>query len=299
MCRKWQLHLGKALIIPRKNFADDFPLELLDRYTLQNGISLVSPMIEAALEGLQEVKNPSSDVEIGKKTGGRIQSQQKVLEVQDALAKYFNLVPTDFRFSRYVDGIIEVYKKIHIGLSNAYEIVIFHPASNKHGKSMTSTRGFVSPKRGVEPDIRVVGPIRQLFNFPVEWNHIEWVGHDVGDIGRMHLSYAYVNGHMADREEHVARTIIHEASHKFARTTDVLYKSESFGKQGISDEDLTLMQWKQPVIARMAGDKQKPLKAMAGLQGVDQINPIRFLENADSYAWTARRLWKRFRKYKY
>jgi hypothetical protein len=102
---------------------------------------------------------------------------------------------------------------------------------------------------------------------------------------------------MPNKDEHIARTIIHEASHKFARTTDVLYKSETFGKMGMSDADVKLMGWKPAEeVARLAGDRQKPLYGMTGEKAGKQIDPIRFLENADSYAWTARRLWKRFVK---
>jgi hypothetical protein len=117
-------------------------------------------MVNAALEGLQEVKNPGADTEILKRTGGRMRPEQKLFEVWDALAKYFNL---SFGEDQYIDPINEVYKKIKIGLSAPYEIVIFHPASKKHGKEMTGTVGFVSPKKGAALDVRAAGPIRQLF----------------------------------------------------------------------------------------------------------------------------------------
>ena len=132
------------------------------------------------------------------------------------------------------------------------------------------------------------------------------LGYDVEGKGKIHLSFAYVNSHMPNREEQVARTIIHEASHKFAGTTDVLYKSQSFSKMGLFDEDLANLQWQQPGGTRAAGayvgkaKQEKPLRLLAGADNSGhQIDSVRFLENADSYAWTARRLWKRFRKFRY
>jgi hypothetical protein len=220
-----------------------------------------------------------------------VSGEQKAFEVHDALAKYFQLSLGEVRFARCVTGIRRVYEKIKAGLSARYEIVIFHPTSKKFGGALNKTAGYVAPKR-VTPDVRAAGPIRRLFGFPTEWNHEPWEGHDVQDMGRIHLSLAYVNGDLRSSDQHIARTIIHEASHKFARTTDVIYKSETFRKMGLSDEQLTELQWNAPEAARLGADRPKPLYQMAGQKLED---PERLLENADSYAWTARRLWKRFR----
>jgi hypothetical protein len=87
----------------------------------------------------------------------------------------------------------------------------------------------------------------------------------------------------------VARTIVHEASHKWAFTKDILYKHNRSTDASV-----------KRVTFPERGDK-KVLLLMAGLvEEVEQtetgqrVVAERLLENADSYAWFARRMSKRW-----
>jgi hypothetical protein len=88
----------------------------------------------------------------------------------------------------------------------------------------------------------------------------------------------------------IARTIVHEASHKWAFTKDVLYKKDSFLK---SDDMLDQQELKKSSI-EIPG-REKVFRPMMGREKGQQqlISPERWLENADSYAWLTRRLWKK------
>ena len=48
-------------------------------------------------------------------------------------------------------------------------------------------------------------------------------------------------------------------------------------------------------VARERGDGKKPLMSMntRGTPNAPTIDPVQWLENADSYSWFARRMWKR------
>jgi hypothetical protein len=91
----------------------------------------------------------------------------------------------------------------------------------------------------------------------------------------------------------VARTIVHEASHKFPLTKDGLYKHQSFGKtRDLSAEDRLVRDESAITPPRPDNKKMNPMLGREkGLQNL--ISAERWLENADSYAWLARRLWKR------
>jgi hypothetical protein len=135
-----------------------------------------------------------------------------------------------------------------------------------------------------------VSPIRRNFGFTDEWGHKAWQL----AIGDIELNLSYVRHEQPDT---VARTVVHEASHKFAGTKDVLYKEGSFAKlpadrfQEARDVGL-IAAADQREIARAGHNK--PLRPMSGWEkGTDSvITDERWLENADSYAWAARRIWK-------
>lgn len=197
--------------------------------------------------------------------------------------------PSDEDYGIYLDGITSVYMKIKDGLAAPYDIVIFDPT---HPKAFTTEgAGYVRPTRSIVQQgtqTRAVSPIRQLLRVPVpdEMNHEPWTGYDA--VGRIHLSLGLVFEPQPPAD-HVARTIVHEASHKFARTTDVLYKQASFAKSSQRDVDAD-----PPVEVKMSiGGKTLTPMAGATKKG-ERISPHLYLENADSYAWTARRIWKRF-----
>jgi hypothetical protein len=73
----------------------------------------------------------------------------------------------------------------------------------------------------------------------------------------------------------------------------VLYKHQSFGKtKDLSAEDQSVRD--ESAITR-PGRLDKNMNPMLGREKSTQnlISTERWLENADSYAWLARRLWKR------
>jgi hypothetical protein len=105
-------------------------------------------------------------------------------------------------------------------------------------------------------------------------------------MGRIEISFDYVIESIMSYTD-IARTIVHEASHKWAFTKDVLYKHQTFVKTNCAGEQ------EQEKI-RIPG-REKELMPMTGFEGKTDnlITAERWLENADSYAWFARRMFKR------
>jgi hypothetical protein len=130
------------------------------------------------------------------------------------------------------------------------------------------------------------------------------------------------------KAEEIARTLVHEASHRFAQTKDILYKQSSLGAR-LKEDDKQEMQrlpgeskaefdehrrFAKDVIQEMSAAAQITSRALAGDGRAEvklrqtglqkdlvslapksgpEILPVQWLENADSYAWFARRVWKR------
>jgi hypothetical protein len=259
-------------------------------------------MVEAALDGLHGVKDHITKKPLTQSAnrfdrasaGDVFQEEPKRREVYHALAKYFGIQPSQPDYLRYVSGIMDVYKLVKAGFDSPYEIVLFDP---QYVEGATGDICGYVKGRGM-PVSQAASPIRRHFGFTTEANHLPWKGNVVGR--RMHISVTMMNSMKSeDSADEVARIIVHEATHKFALTVDVLYKHQSFDSQlendKLSVEDFLALEYKQPEI-RMP---QVPGKVIRPLAGADkdfaQYPSIRLLENADSYAWTARRLWKRFR----
>jgi len=206
-----------------------------------------------------------------------------------ALLKYFHLQyggssTLHAQYWRYVRGIRRVFGLILQGLQSPYDLVI----------AWLGGAGGVVIK---DMNPRPVSPIRKVFGFADEWGHVAWTL-GAGTPGRIRLGYEYIEKSQT-RPEDVARTLVHEASHKWARTKDILYKSQSLAYIYRDDADSEALGQKSIPIA----GRRTPLKPMTGLDlgpaaqrpgGPDfpLIDDERYLENADSYAWTARRLWK-------
>src|SRR5262249_19890838 len=99
-------------------------------------------------------------------------------------------------------------------------------------------RGAEGMKAGVlKADNPVVGTtpsrIRQLFGYEDEWGHTPWFPM----IGPICLNISYYFGSSPPARSNsdseavwMARTLVHEGTHKWAQTKDILYKHSSYGK---------------------------------------------------------------------
>lgn len=203
-----------------------------------------------------------------------------------ALVKYFR-VDSDIAQGRsrdkhltMVDRIRSVYASINTGLSLRSCKILIDDTGTANGR-VAQEQVLRRPANGQ------ISPIRRNFGFTTEWNHRPWQ-RSIGDI---EMNVSYIRGGTPDA---IARTIVHEASHKFAQTKDVMYKHESFAKL-LAGSDLTdtIDLGFQPEV-NLPG-RAKRLLPMAGFEkrAPDQtISAEHLLENADSYAWAARRIWK-------
>jgi hypothetical protein len=276
MPRTWEFKIAHVTVMPRKNYPGDFDETFIDKQKLQLAITYASQMAGKAFLKIKELKNGSL-------------KGDDALEVQYALAKYFSIHSSDGGFTHYIDGIARVYYNIILGLRAPYDLVVFDPTDRN---KFSSAVGYVRPTRSTVRQGRQtasVSPIQRLLAIPDEWNHLEWnkpwSGYE--DVGRIHISLGVLFPGEPPADA-VARTIVHEASHKFAKTTDVLYKHQSFAKGGGLSDDTGFVQGTMNVGG-------KTITPMAGASKGEMISPDRYVENADSYAWAARRLWKRFR----
>jgi hypothetical protein len=211
------------------------------------------------------------------------------------LLKYFNIeratsIQTSGIQTREVEywelirGIIEVYTKIQEGLSAAYTIELGQPDAGK-----TVWRGRVEGLLAGK-ETGNVSPIRRTFGFEDEWDHNPYSGYSKHY--HIELNYpGYVN-EAGTTPDQIARTIVHEASHRWAATKDVLYKHQSFNKlHDLSQADKTFLNKNKIEVP----GRTKLFTPMIGREKGQEnvIPPERWLENADSYAWMARRLWKK------
>ena len=163
-----------------------------------------------------------------------------------------------------------------------------------------------------------VSPIRERFGGEDVWGHTEWQGFG----GPIIFSVEYfADGEKNVKKENInemmARVLVHEASHRWGDTTDVMYKNSTFGKKASlhdkavlrgmdtgSDKFRAKKLFGEAAQIAMAGveregkmrtklSEPKPLVGMKGNKVGDvPIEDKRWLENADSYAWFARRMWK-------
>jgi hypothetical protein len=224
------------------------------------------------------------------------------------LVKYFNLRSSETNYWKYVQGILQTFLKIKIGLSSAYTVSVRTLDEGERGRIL---RSIPTLQPGAS-----ASPIRQAFGFLHEWDHQDWVSYR--HIGNIELSPQWV---CSGKPDEVARTIVHEASHKFAYTNDVLYKHETFAKRKNWELDDVAQKAAAELAQKAAAElaqkaaaelaratisdipgRTKALVPMMGFEGghpgfeePQVIVPERWLENADSYAWFARRMYKRLK----
>lgn len=221
------------------------------------------------------------------------------VEVQHTLIKYFSLYPTNPRYGQIVSRIVAVYKAMRDGLLGGYPIFVFA----EHRTPDSFRHAFVNVNKNAN---------KALGEFFADDSERHWQWDKFKEAARnhapgfsrelaeeIHLNYEWFKESSVPVDM-VALTIVHEASHKWAYTTDVCYKSSTINKI-MSGENFidAVRQGFQPAIER---ENDKPLYPMAkpGPKKVPSF-PNKFnatqsdtwVKNADSYAWAARRLWKK------
>lgn len=187
--------------------------------------------------------------------------------VREALHKYFGLnvnapgtpaVGTNAADQLKVPGILAKFKQIRDGISGQFDIVV----------------GGIHDGDDIKDGIKdAFKHLRKGGGLKGAWKHIKFIREGTegwvssgGKLRRIHLNTDVIETYA---EGKIARVIVHEASHKFANTDDV-----SLLDDGTDDG---------------SGYKWDGLKFNAkGYVGLDN--------NADSFAWGGRLMWKRKRR---
>ena len=327
MSREWTFRVGSSTVMPEKH--RPFPREWMDHHKLYAAIDIARDMVSAAREQLgllrgdlapqaaQGGNQPFKWTQTG--GAGMVHSWTRDERRKDTirtLAKYFSMEPSSRDYVANIGTIIEVYEKIAVGLSNNLEIVVFNPVARKDWQDIskpTTARGFVPTQKpeNKEDYKNFLEMKRELVSMGDDGPHRYW-----GKLGagKIHLSLSlFVDGGHENGADAIARTLVHEASHKFANTKDHLYKHQSFlyaeggesvtadgnamigvGPSSLAKRGVTYQHGKAvsrgPVL-QMVGEVKKP--GTNELIAVTETN--KFIDNADSYAWAARRIWKRYR----
>lgn len=268
-------------------------ISLDNRKRLENAVHVAPMMVREALKALRgHLAKKNSKITDASDT------DLDFTEVGLGLLKYFNIeratyvfldkAKTDERdYWHLIEGIIKVYETIQRALSNEYKIDL-------GGSLNANWRGRVGGMDMGKVDAGA-SPIRLNFGFPDEWGHKEFKGFsEYFDIELNYEGYVCAPGVQYDQ---IARTIVHEASHRWASTKDVLYKHQSFHKDDqfkktpLPASDLKIRAQNTIIVP----GRNKPFIPMLGREKSETnlVPPERWLENADSYAWFARRMWKR------
>jgi hypothetical protein len=156
------------------------------------------------------------------------------VEVQNTLTKYFTLNPNVGRYEQIVNRIVAVYRAMQTGLVGGYSLYAY--AQPRTEKSFE--HAFVKVNHNANKAL-------SHFFADVGERHWQWdkfkeearkyAGEPDSALAEdIHLNYEWFKDSNVDMDM-VALTIVHEASHKWAHTTDVCYKSSTFSKTASSD----------------------------------------------------------------
>ncbi len=246
-------------------------------------------------------------------------------EVDNGLNKYFHIGDQPLEQAAAVRGIQRVFASIQDGLNDNDCRVQLWSFVNK------SIHGAVKNVGDTQPGTKA-SPIRAAFGFTDEFGHTPWLG--LG--GPILISTDWLkrppDSEKYTKAEEFARLLVHEASHRYASTKDILYKADSmsvelkemdlkfkeikdqklkpgesakayFEEREFNLQHLTEQSAKAAVGQRMLASHalpktrklgiEKDLVGMAPRTGKPAIAAAQWLENADSYAWFARRVWRR------
>ncbi|SEA74173.1 hypothetical protein [Rubrimonas cliftonensis] len=231
-------------------------------------------------------------------------------EVFETLNKYFNLGSDDPNHARVCSRIADVYTRVLSGMDGGYRIRAFASEAVYLGKSLTGTRAFVPGQlaKGGEA-------LGRFFQAADDGGHLDWdrmqefayAGSSVAPEKReIHLSLSVIRD---DPPEDIARTLVHESTHKWANTDDVCYKHSTVAKQMSSDGETLQALVRQGfsygaalepkehkarvTFVKYRKDGKGPMSIPAYPKNKFVASKEAWINNADSYAWTARRLWKK------
>jgi len=258
-------------------FDDEFRGNAPVQGKIKRSLDLSLAMLKAVRETLENFLSAWAD------DPGRAAKDMNIntFEVEQAVYKYFG-VPMAVR-EKYLDtylkrvrAIARVYRITETGLNKHCVIGI---VDDDKVKGRVRFDDFIFPKDSIQ------SPIRRFFGFQHEWNHRPWRM----AIGNIELHYGFLLGNATP--DVIARCIVHEATHKFAQTKDILYKHQSFAQLDLDADTKAAL-----VTSVNIPGREKPLVQMSGYDKDAGNNTLasdeRMLENADSYAWMARRIWK-------
>lgn len=227
--------------------------------------------------------------------------------VLTALHKYFSLSPQDALRASITQRIGEIYRMTLAGLMGEYSLYVFAPDAAKE-----RTNAFVpgTPPKGSAA----------LGAFFSSKDHMPWAAFQAAaykdskvarEKREIHLSLTYIASPDAASAD-IARTIIHEGTHKWANTTDVCYKHSTVSKCFTKDDIDTIKPVTGSGFTRYTEDmdeKAEKLRIQFTKFNKVTMQAVRvpayessafkteadsWVKNADSYAWAARRLWKKY-----
>lgn len=223
------------------------------------------------------------------------------VEVQNTLTKYFTLNPNLGRYEQIVNRIVAVYRAMQTGLVGGYPVYVYAQPRTPESFQHAFVKVNVNANKALSHFFADVGERHwQWDKFKEEAK--KYAGNPDSALAEdIHLNYEWFKENSVDMDM-VALTIVHEASHKWAHTTDVCYKSSTFSKTATSESLADgVRQGFQPVIERQNEPKgpiyvmvkNGPQKVLSYPSTFNVTQNEAWITNADSYAWAARRLWKR------
>jgi hypothetical protein len=283
------------------------------RQNVDRAVPMATDMVNAAIIALKGHLARTADVTVERRPGPGLlkhDGDPDLSEVGQGLLKYFNLRTSGPNYWTHIHGVLRTYVEIRAGLtnSNRYKLILatLNTAAGERGRVERYNREF-QPLTGADAFRRRFGSFvasTYRYGFVDEYGHFKYYER-YGLIGDINISVEWVCDRAAlPAADAIARTIVHEASHKWAFTEDILYKHESFAKLPADNEEKIEhghFQKKFELPMQKDIDGGGTIRSLMPMMGVekdinDKIQPLtaeRLLENADSYAWFARRMWKR------
>ncbi len=250
-------------------------------------------------------------------------TNQGCREVREALHKYFTLRPDDPNWETLVSRIAVIYEQAAKGLCNAqgYNLYVYKVSPGEaHYDANAYVLGSELPSQNI-PGKRekTLGSSAALGRFFLVNEDQHWPWDEVQKLAvegiegtwlkrrEIHLNYEYL---IKDEStpDIIAKTILHEATHKWAYTSDVCYKASTYSVKQETDQSYLERQIRQGFLERVerANERQdgksliafsnqvtgKEKKIPTYVKNALQTAANMWVKNADSYAWAARRLWK-------
>lgn len=260
--------VGNATIEYNTGIALD-PTAIND-YSVRDKISLAiknAPlMVDAAIAGLAELDR-SGGIRMVTYLNP---AEGLVYETIASLTKYFRIHKSNDPYTD-VQKITMIYRCIKTGLSAPYKIWLYGAPAKQHGYMPATPDMETALNRFMDPSADVDGHLI----------------HRPNRVGEIHLNYIWLKKPDVPADQ-IARCIVHEASHKWGYTNDKVYKSERVFNDDAQSREEAVAFRELESLAVVGGKSIVPIDK-AG----DTVSNRDLITNADSYAWAARRIWKR------